>query len=364
LSATGSASASGLFAEVPAGEEKRMSKLAPLRFLAFPVLAFTGQWFWMQNFSPTSVLACAFWIPLLAYSWFCVGGLAHELVHENLLFGPRASRFIGTIIGTAIGIPHTVYREIHMRHHAYLNTPLDWELWPYSDPNVSLGVRRVFIWFDMLCGSLATPLIWGRICFSKHSPVSEKLKQTMRREYLLMAVTFLAAAGFAAWMISTGRHQFNPQSLIFGLPLILAANCNSVRKVMEHIGTRSFDPLKGTRTIVGRSTLTRLLSFFDFDISVHGPHHRHPKLHHSQLSDRMGEIQAADPDQKYPVFPSFTTALVDTFRSAISDPSVGVNAGCTDDLSHLPGLKDSTPPTDGRHISAATATPESPASAA
>jgi hypothetical protein len=126
------------------------------------------------------------------------------------------------------------------------------------------------------------------------------------------------------------------------LPPLLAANCNSIRKVMEHIGTCSFDPLHGTRTVVGRSLLTRLLSFFDFDLSVHGPHHRYPKLHHTRLSECMTEIQAKHPQHQYPVFPSFTAALLDTLRSAIRNPGVGVNAGCTDDLSHLPGLHGSS----------------------
>ncbi len=49
-------------------------------------------------------------------------------------------------------------------------------------------------------------------------------------------------------------------------------------------------------------------------------------------------------------FYSFTSVLIDTFRTAIANPAVGINAGCTDDLSHLPGMKDSAPPADGQHI--------------
>ena len=336
--------------EYTPGKPVQMSNYLLPRFLAFPMFAFVGQWFWMQNYSPLSGWACAFWIPVLTYCWFCVGGLAHELVHQNLPFGPRATRVIGRILGTSIGIPYWVYKEVHMRHHAYLNTPLDWELWPYSDPAVSLRSRRIFVWFDMLFGSLSTPLIWGRICFSRQSPVSDRIKQKMRNEYALIAITWSLAIGTAVWLIASGRREFHPEELIFVLPLLLAGSCNSVRKIMEHVGTRSFDPLHGTRTIVGKNIVTRLLSYFDFDLAVHGPHHRYPKLGHSHLKSRMAEVQQAAPDTAYPVFHSFTGALMDTFRTAIRNPGVGINAGCTDDLSHLPGMQDSTPPADGQHI--------------
>ncbi len=209
---------------------------------------------------------------------------------------------IGRILGTSIGIPYTVYREIHLRHHAYLNTPLDWELWPYSDPHASLRFRRCFVWFDMLCGTLATPLIWSRICFSSESPVSDKLKRTMQKEYLVIAVTWTLTAGIGIWLLASGRQVFHAETLIFVLPLLLAGNCNSVRKMTEHLGTRSFDPLQGTRTVIGNNFVTRLLSYFDFDLAVHGPHHRYPKLDHSLLKSRMREVQEAAPDTCYPVF--------------------------------------------------------------
>ena len=159
-----------------------MSKLQWPRFLVFPTFAIVGQAIWMQNFSPYSVLACAIWIPILTYCWFCIGGLYHELIHHNLPLGRRVNRVLAGIVGTSIGIPYTVYREVHMRHHAYLNTPLDCELWPYSDPGASLNFRRAFAMFDICAGVIATPLIWSRICFSSRSPVNDKTKAKMRRE--------------------------------------------------------------------------------------------------------------------------------------------------------------------------------------
>ncbi|GAB5440299.1 MAG: hypothetical protein Fues2KO_06480 [Fuerstiella sp.] len=320
-----------------------------MRFLAFPCLAFGGQWLWMQQHDPTSWSSLV-WIPVLTYCWFCVGGLSHELIHQNLPPGPIASRVLGNTIGFAIGIPYTVYREVHMRHHAYLNTPLDWELWPYSDPHASLKFRRMFLGFDLLCGSLATPLIWGRICFSRRSPAKPEMIRRMQREYAMMFAAWLATAAWLTWQVNAGMIQLSKAMLIYSLPLVLAANCNSIRKIMEHVGTSSLDPLQGTRTIIGRSWVTRLLSFFDFDLSVHGPHHRYPKLSHDNLKNRMQELRQQDPDRSYPIYSSFTAALWDTAKAVWKNPGVGVNAGCPDDLSHLPGLNERYVPRDGEHV--------------
>ena len=57
-----------------------------------------------------------------------------------------------------------------------------------------------------------------------------------------------------------------------------------------------------------------------------------------QVAERMQEIQQASPAIQYPVFQSFSAALRDTFRTVIANPAVGVNAGCEEDLSHLPGM--------------------------
>ena len=162
-------------------------KLIP-RLIAFPIIACVGQCYWMMNVSPTNAAASLIWIPLLAYAWFCIGGFSHEVVHGNLNLNLRLAKYVARSIGTLLGIPYTVYKEVHMRHHAYLNTPLDWEMWPYGDPKASLGFRRIFVWFDVLFAVVATPIIWGRICFSKESPVSHQIRRTMKWELSLIHI--------------------------------------------------------------------------------------------------------------------------------------------------------------------------------
>ncbi|MEO1981106.1 MAG: fatty acid desaturase [Fuerstiella sp.] len=306
------------------------------RCLAFPIVACGGQWWWMAHYAPTNIIASAVWIPLLTFAWFCIGGTSHEIVHGNLIINKTLGTAIGRIIGTVLGIPYTVYKEVHMRHHAYLNTPLDWEMWPYGDPDVSLRFRRIFVWCDILFAIVLTPFIWGRICFSPRSPVAPKLRRTMRLEYLAIAVFWFGVIGSCIYVHRSGIFLFRPEHWIFAAPPLLATMGNGLRKLMDHVGTSSFDPFHGTRTVVGQNFITKTLSYFNFDLSIHGPHHRYPKLDHSLLKRRMTEIADANPEQTYPVFPSFFSALIDTMRTITRNPGVGLNAGCTEDLSHLP----------------------------
>ena len=330
-------------------------KLLP-RLIAFPIIACTGQCWWMMNYSPTDIAASMVWIPLLAYAWFCIGGLTHEIVHGNLSWNRAVQKAIGRLIGTVLGIPYTVYKEVHMRHHAYLNTPIDWEMWPYTDPRASLRFRRIFVWFDIVFAVVATPMIWGRICFSRESPVPAKIRRTMKLEYCGVAAFWLGTIGSGIWIHKTGRFQFEPSHFIFVLPPLLATMANGFRKIMDHVGTRSFDPLQGTRTIIGRSVITKAISFFNFDLTVHGPHHRYPMLESSSLKQRMEEVSKANPEQHYPIYHSFFAAVKDTLVTIIKNPGVGVNVGCTDDLSHLPAQQTVAARTDWHSDSRATTT--------
>ena len=319
--------------------------LIPLRLLAFPVTAVAGQILWMSYFSPTDWLPNAIGIVVLAYCWFCIGGIAHELVHDNLHLS-KGGVWIARTIGCLLLIPHSVYREVHMRHHAYLNTPLDWEMWPYCDPRLSTGFRRTFIIFDILLAVFVTPIIWGRICFSKFSPISGDIKKTMKREYAACAIFWFSVVSCCVWLHKTNSFTFRAEHLIFAAPPILATMLNGLRKIMDHVGTESIDPVHGTRTIVGQNFITRILSFFNFDLAIHGPHHRFPKLNHTQLEQKMNELQEKNPDATYPVYSSFTAALFDTLKRVITKPGVGINAGFRGDLSHLPMKQSACGPFD------------------
>jgi len=156
-----------------ADEERSLGEKRTLpRMLSIPTaalaMAANGYLFSSAHvWTPATPWIVAALVGVTASLMFCWTSALHEAAHQTLFKSRALSIWCGRLLGTSMFTPYTAYREVHIRHHAYLNTPRDWELWPYSDPNASLGFRRVFVWFDLLCGIAAGPVIYGRIYFQE-----------------------------------------------------------------------------------------------------------------------------------------------------------------------------------------------------
>jgi fatty acid desaturase len=263
------------------------------------------------------------WTIYTAYVFFCWTSCFHETVHQTLVGSRTFSIALGRLLGTLVLVPYTVYRESHIRHHAYLNKPNDWELWPYSDPGTSLGFRRVFVWVDLFLGAFTAPYVYGRIFFHRDSPLrSRELRRTIWLEYLGMAAFWTTLIGVIAY-----RGTWTTLAACWLIPHLLAGFYQTARKLTEHLGMASYDPLQGTRTVVGSNWFTRLCTFLNFDIFVHGPHHRHPRVSHDQLRRKMDEYRESHPDQPYPVFRTYLRATWDMLPWMFRNPGVGMNVG-------------------------------------
>lgn len=265
----------------------------------------------------------AFWVLVTSYLMFCWTSCLHECAHQTLFRSQRLSVALGRALGWLMLVPYTAYREVHIRHHAYLNKPTDWELWPYSDPNASRGFRRVFVWIDLLFGVLTAPVIYGRIYFHPDSPLKPAERRAVRGEYLGMAAFWAAVLGVVAWL---GRWE--TLLLVYVLPYWIAGVLQNGRKLTEHLGMQSYDPMQGTRTVVGENAFTRLCTFLNFDIFVHGPHHRHPRVSHDQLEALTREyVAAAAGGAALPIYPNYRSAVRDMAPWLVRNPGVGVNVG-------------------------------------
>ncbi len=263
------------------------------------------------------------WIVLL------IGGLAYfqhtwtTIFHEDahyLLYRARWHNiFNGTIVGTLLMVPFTVYRHVHIRHHSKMSSPDDWELWPYCDPGKSLRFRRIFLLFDVLLGGWVAPFIYGRIFFVKHSPlIDPRLRRRIVLEYLLIAgfwggVIALVAFSGAWWLFAK----------VYLIPAWLTGVIQTTRKLTEHLGLPAGDPMLGARTVLSESALGKAMEYTSFHISAHGLHHRHPQMPHSNL-ERAFELTTEE-ERRAPIFPSYWHAMRDMF-SHLPHPGIGVNA--------------------------------------
>lgn len=295
------------------------------RFLLFPILATFGYIGLINHWGGDAWWVRGLWVIGLSYCWFCIGGTFHETVHHTLFRRTATNVWLGRVLGTFIGIPYTAYRETHRRHHAYLNTPDDFEMWPYSDPHASLTFRRIFVWIDLFAGIATAPIVYGRIYFVPDSPLSADVRRTIRNEYLGLGVYWLVLGGLLTWLTLTGTIEWTLFDPLWLLPMVISSAFNSARKFTEHLGMASIDPIQGTRTVIGGNPITRLCSYFNFDIYIHGPHHRYPRAQHFELERRMAEYRTNQPDAPVPLFSTYWAAILDMLPSLWTNPGVGAN---------------------------------------
>ena len=187
--------------------------------------------------------------------------------------------------------------------------------------------------FDLLFGFCGAMIIYGRIFWPKNSPLSESSRRLIRREYLASAICW---SGLAVYL--TLSHTWLDFLQVWWIPLTIAGFLQTMRKFTEHLGMASFDPLLGTRTVRGSNWLTRITSFLNFDIFVHGPHHRHPRVAHTSLGELMDDYVDANPQRELPVYRTYARATLAMLPWLIRNPGVGVNVGAADpSASKAPG---------------------------
>ena len=228
------------------------------RFLLFPALAVLLYPSFVLGWGGDSFPVRAAWVALLTFCWFCVSGAYHEAAHQTLFRRPFWNLWFGRGLGVLVLVPYTAFRETHRWHHAYLNTPDDYELWPYCDPRCSLAFRRMFVWLEILGGVLVAPYIYCRIYFVGEPRLKPDARRTIFREMVATGVIWgLVLTGLVAWANARGFdwRQFDP---VWLLPLLLSPMLNALRKLIEHLGMTSRDPFLGTRTIVSGNWLSRI----------------------------------------------------------------------------------------------------------
>lgn len=263
------------------------------------------------------------WTAIAAYGMFCWTSCFHEAAHLTLCGSERFSVIVGRVLGTVIFVPFHLYRESHIRHHAYLNKSNDWELWPYSDPTCSVWFRRIFCWLEMPFGVFTSPYVYSRLYFHPNSSLdNQQVRRMIRNEYLAIVVVWTAVL-----VIVTATATWKAFLIAWVIPHAIAGFFQTMRKFTEHLGMQSYDPLLGTRTVIGNGLITRICTYLNFDIFVHGPHHRHPRYRHEALCERMSQYVQQNPEISYPVFRSYWHALADVFPVIIRNPGVGMNVG-------------------------------------
>jgi len=230
---------------------------------------------------------------------------------------------MSVLIGSFLVTPFTCYQATHLSHHARMATPADYELWPYCDPGYSRSFRRKFAVLDLLFPTMIGPFIYSRIFWTRDPQLSREDRRMVILEYLMSLVLWGGIISIGVLLSRLDLLSLEAGAIWWYAPLVLSGSLNTVRKFVEHVGLGSFDPMLGSRTVVPTNPLMRLISFANFEINVHGPHHRHGMAKHHELEEKLESQVKKTPEYNELVFRTVTGALRHTLWSVIRNPGVG-----------------------------------------
>jgi len=241
----------------------------------------------------------------------------HEASHGLLRKSRRLNDFDGTLIGIFSFMSFTLYRAAHQTHHMHLASERDEELWPFVKPEISRGKRVLFAVLELTLGIAFTPFLFFRTFLRRNSPIrAPKVRRRIWRELALTAAVWIALISAVTWF-GVWRYFL----WMFLVPAIIAANLQSWRKYIEHVGMTGHTPNSATRSIVCNTWLGRLFAFTLLHEPYHGVHHEYSGVPHAELPQYASSLEPKEPDD-VPPFPSYRHALLHLLRR-LADPRVG-----------------------------------------
>ncbi len=241
----------------------------------------------------------------------------HEATHGLLRKSRLLNEIDGLIIGTLSLMSFSLYRAAHQLHHVYLASERDEELWPFVLPQVPRGVRMLAAILELTMGLLFTPFLFARTFLREGSPIrNKKLRRRVWKEFAAIGIIWTAiltaTAVFDAWKYFLWVHL---------IPAWFAANMQSLRKYVEHVGLTGSTVNSSTRSIVAEGWVATFLNFTLLHEPYHGVHHWRSGLSHPELPQHTDALEPTVPEER-PPFQSFRAALYDLFIN-LPDPRVG-----------------------------------------
>src|SRR5437588_3008698 len=259
-------------------------------------------------------------VPLVLVAAHLMHGLLigfHEASHGLLRKSRRLNEFDGVILGMFSFLPFSLYRVVHQTHHMHLATERDTELWPFVRTNAPRWARRLAAFFELTLGLFYSPFIFLRVFFRPNSIVrSRKVRRRIWLE-LAMAVVVWAAIYAAVAFLGVWKYFL----WLYLVPAMIAANLQSWRKYVEHLGLTGNTVNSSTRSIVPKSWLGHLFAYTLLHEPYHGVHHQNAGLPHRVLPQFPAILTPKRPDD-VPPFMSYRQALPDLIRS-LANPRLG-----------------------------------------
>lgn len=241
----------------------------------------------------------------------------HEASHGLLSRRRRLNEVEGVILAILSFTSFSLYRAAHQLHHAQLATERDEELWPFVHPGMPRWGRVLAAFLELTAGLLFTPSLFLRTFLRAGSPIrNKKVRRRVWSELALMVIVWIGIISAV-----THGHTWRYFLLMYLVPAILAADLQSWRKYIEHVGLTGSTVNSSTRSIVAQGWLGRLVAFSLLHEPFHGVHHKRAGLPHAELPQFASELLPLAPEERAP-YQSYRQALLHLLRS-LADPRVG-----------------------------------------
>jgi fatty acid desaturase len=241
----------------------------------------------------------------------------HEATHGLLRRSRLLNEIDGLIIGTFSLMSFSLYRAAHQLHHAYLASERDEELWPFIHPTMPRWWRVAAAILELTMGIFFTPFLFVRTFLRDGSPIrNKKLRRRVWSEYIATVVVWIVVLSLVGYF-----HLWTYFLWLHVAPAWLAANMQSVRKYVEHVGLTGGTVNSSTRSIVTEGWMAAFLNFTLLHEPYHGVHHWRSGLPHPQLPRHRAALEPTVPEER-PPFRSFGAAVYDTLIN-LADPKVG-----------------------------------------
>src|SRR3954469_25516547 len=180
------------------------------------------RWLWLTL---PLVLVAAHWMHGLLIGF-------HEASHGLLRKSRRLNEFDGVLIGIFSLVPFSLYRVVHQMHHMHLSTEKDTELWPFVRTRAPRWARVLAAFCELTLGFFYTPFIFLRVFIHPHTQV--RSRKVRRRVWMELA---LAVAAWAVVVAAVAFWNVWKYFLwIYLAPALIAANLQTWRKYIEHLG--------------------------------------------------------------------------------------------------------------------------------
>lgn len=261
-----------------------------------------------------------FAVPLVLLAGHLMHGAAvglHEASHGLLRRNRRFNEFDGVLLGVFGFMSFSLYRAAHQTHHAYFATERDEEFWPFVLTQSPRWARVMAAVLELTMGLFFTPFLFVRSFLRNGSPI--RSKKVRRRIWMELALMVVVWCGIIAAVSYAGVWRYF--LWMYLAPAFLAANLQTWRKYIEHVGLTGGTVNSATRSIIADGWWGRLVAFTLLHEPFHGVHHLHVGLPHAALPGRAAELLPACAEEK-PPFPSYGHAMIDMLRS-LANPRMG-----------------------------------------